>query len=257
MFTDPTIMPAPYNDFVFTKVTYSAGAQWQEIPVPTQFKHFECNSCKTAINCHLQLHGPSSWHYGIGAWNQHKGLLEHKHQFLALCRQPCMLGIASARGHMAQPLLTLKLVQPAQTAKLGAFCQRSTPIHHSDMHERWPADARPSFYSNKAAPGLVMATGNTGRYLKVGTNAPTCTWISHDGGLTWQDVANFASIYEFGDFGATIVMAQHLTDGPTSEVYFSVDQGACWSTVFLSEPIDIQNIRCDSGAALDTHDSKA
>lgn len=105
------------------------------------------------------------------------------------------------------------------------------------------ADSRPSYYSTQAAPGLIAATGNTGTYLKIGVNEPACTWLSNDGGYTWRDVANFAGIYEFGDHGAVIVMGQHLTEGPTDTVYFSVDQGHCWSKVKLAEPIDIQNIR--------------
>ena len=70
------------------------------------------------------------------------------------------------------------------------------------------ADARPSFYSHKAAPGIVMATGNTGDYLDFAADI-TCTWLSHDGGATWQDVLNFPGIYEFGDHGGIILMAPH------------------------------------------------
>ena len=53
-----------------------------------------------------------------------------------------------------------------------------------------------------------MATGNTGDYLDFAADI-TCTWLSHDGGATWQDVLNFPGIYEFGDHGGIILMAPH------------------------------------------------
>ena len=38
-------------------------------------------------------------------------------------------------------------------------------------------------------------------------------------------------------------MAPHETEGPADSLQFSLDQGACWHTIHLSEAIDIQNIR--------------
>ena len=40
-----------------------------------------------------------------------------------------------------------------------------------------------------------MAVGNTGEYLEQAANA-MCTWLSRDGGATWQDVMPYAGIYE-------------------------------------------------------------
>ena len=40
-----------------------------------------------------------------------------------------------------------------------------------------------------------MAVGNTGEYLEQAADA-MCTWLSRDGGATWEDVAPYASIYE-------------------------------------------------------------
>ena len=50
------------------------------------------------------------------------------------------------------------------------------------------AGGRPSFYSHENAPGIVMAVGNTGEYLEFAADA-MCTWLSRDGGATWEDVA--------------------------------------------------------------------
>lgn len=40
------------------------------------------------------------------------------------------------------------------------------------------------------------------------------------------------------------MMALHQTTAPTDEIYFTLDSGACWYTVQLSEAINVQNIRC-------------
>ena len=40
-----------------------------------------------------------------------------------------------------------------------------------------------------------MAVGNTGEYLEQAADA-MCTWLSRDGGATWQDVMPYAGIYE-------------------------------------------------------------
>ncbi len=46
-----------------------------------------------------------------------------------------------------------------------------------------------------------------------------CTYLSTDGGVTWSDVGEGSFIYEFADFGSTIVMAKHpgLRGLPASE----------------------------------------
>ena len=73
-----------------------------------------------------------------------------------------------------------------------------------------PAGGRPSFYTHESAPGLIMAVGNTGAYLDVNADE-VCTWLSRDGGLSWEDVREDAHIYEFGDHGGIIVSARHGT----------------------------------------------
>ncbi|CAL5221253.1 g3408 [Coccomyxa viridis] len=106
---------------------------------------------------------------------------------------------------------------------------------------------RPSFYSHENAPGIVMAVGNTGEFLEFAADA-MCTWLSRDGGATWEDVAPNAGIYEYGDHGGLLILASHETEGPTDSLKFSLDQGACWHTIRLEEAIDIQNIRVEPKA---------
>ena len=75
------------------------------------------------------------------------------------------------------------------------------------------AGGRPSFYTHESAPGLIMAVGNTGAYLDVNADQ-LCTWLSRDGGISWEDVREDAHIYEFGDHGGIMVSAKHGTQVP-------------------------------------------
>ena len=75
-----------------------------------------------------------------------------------------------------------------------AACSWLVTLHAADCPAR-PADGRPSFYTHENAPGVIMAVGNTGEYLEQAADA-MCTWLSRDGGATWQDVMPYAGIYE-------------------------------------------------------------
>lgn len=109
-------------------------------------------------------------------------------------------------------------------------------------------DSRPSFYSHNNAPGLVMAAGNTGEFLDAAADS-TCTWLSRDGGFSWEDVANYAAIYEFGDHGSILLTARYQTEEPAESVMFSLDEGNCWNTVLLDIALDVQNIRVEPKGA--------
>lgn len=54
-----------------------------------------------------------------------------------------------------------------------------------------PEGPHPSVYSQASAPGLLVGTGNVGAHLEFGAEA-TCTFLSRDGGLSWEDVADHA-----------------------------------------------------------------
>ncbi|KAI8465440.1 MAG: hypothetical protein J3K34DRAFT_525363 [Monoraphidium minutum] len=104
----------------------------------------------------------------------------------------------------------------------------------------------PSVYSHPSAPGLLVGTGNVapqGLGLEDGEGA--CTWLSYDGGFSWQDVAEGTFIYEYADWGGVVVMAQHELSGPAPEVMFSVDYGRCWHKVPLEAALTVENIRIE------------
>jgi sortilin len=116
----------------------------------------------------------------------------------------------------------------------------SSWIGGSDWSTRFGA-----VYSHKSTPGVIISTGNIGNVLSYEPSEVN-TYISRDGGLTWEETLRGAHIYEFGNFGALIVAARESSSGQTNEVWFSRDVGACWEgPIKLSKPINVHNIRTD------------
>ncbi|CDR95451.1 sortilin, putative [Babesia bigemina] len=96
------------------------------------------------------------------------------------------------------------------------------------------------FYSVEQATGLVLATGNVGDRLRFDPSQVN-TFLSRDGGLTWTEAHKGAFIYEFGDYGGLIVMAQDQKK--TKEVIFSWNEGATWFDFSLSKhDVSVNNV---------------
>lgn len=99
------------------------------------------------------------------------------------------------------------------------------------------------FYAVESAAGLVISNGNVGQYL---SHVPEeiSTFLSRDGGLNWFEIRKGSHIYEIGDHGAIIVIADDLN--PTDTVYFTWDEGLTWHDIKIStEKILITNIIVD------------
>mmetsp|Transcript_9550 Transcript_9550/g.24227 ORF Transcript_9550/g.24227 Transcript_9550/m.24227 type:complete len:902 (+) Transcript_9550:171-2876(+) len=111
------------------------------------------------------------------------------------------------------------------------------------------SQGRPSVYSHWSAPGVLMASGNTGNHLEFNPDLQ-CTWLSRDGGFTWEDVAHGMFIYEYGDHGGLLLLARHRNQGiPTDTLYYSHDQGKCWNSIKLDEAMYLENIRVEPQGA--------
>lgn len=77
-----------------------------------------------------------------------------------------------------------------------------------------------------------MAVGNVGERLAPYSESDT--FLSRDGGFTWQEVHKDANLWEFGDYGSVLVMAND--EEPTDRVLFSTDEGDSWKEyVFLDQ----------------------
>ncbi|CAE8626011.1 unnamed protein product, partial [Polarella glacialis] len=103
-------------------------------------------------------------------------------------------------------------LKPPRVNSLGKpyFCSNQ-PLEACSLHlhgtSSW--DLYAPFYSMETAVGIIMGTGNVGASLRFEPEE-TSTFLSRDGGLTWLEAHKGAFIYEFGDHGGLIVMADDL-----------------------------------------------
>jgi len=88
------------------------------------------------------------------------------------------------------------------------------------------------FYSVDSAAGIIIANGNVGRYIST-TTEDISTYLSRDGGLNWIEIKKGLHIYEVGDHGGIIVIADDQI--PTNEVLYSWDEGLTFETLKISE----------------------
>ncbi|KAF8962397.1 vacuolar protein sorting/targeting protein 10 [Flammula alnicola] len=114
----------------------------------------------------------------------------------------------------------------------GTKCQ----LHIHGYTER--RDPRAS-YSSPSVPGLLMAVGNVGETLAPYTESDT--FLSRDAGFTWQEVHKDAHMWEFGDSGSVLVMAND--EEPTDFILFSTNEGLDWKEYkFSNEKVRVQAI---------------
>jgi len=93
-------------------------------------------------------------------------------------------------------------------------------------------------YSSPTAVGLMMAVGNVG--ITLAPYADSDTFLTRDGGFSWQEVHKDAHLWEFGDQGTILVIANDET--PTDRVTYSLDQGLSWSDYVFGDAIRIRSI---------------
>jgi hypothetical protein len=118
------------------------------------------------------------------------------------------------------------------------FCEEGCYLNLHGVHGEFSG-----FYSVQSAAGIIIANGNVGQYLS-NVADEIATFLSRDGGLNWFEIHKGSHIYEIGDHGALIVIAD---DGaPTDTIYFSWDEGLTWHDIKISsEKIMIKNIVID------------
>lgn len=81
-------------------------------------------------------------------------------------------------------------------------------------------------YSSPTAVGLMLAVGNVGETLAPYTDSDT--FLTRDGGFTWEEVKKDAHMWEFGDQGSIIVLVDD--EQPTDQVLYSTDEGLTWKS---------------------------
>jgi len=109
-----------------------------------------------------------------------------------------------------------------------------------NLHLHGISSDYPPFYSVSSASGIIIANGNVGEYLSHDADEVS-TFLSRDGGNSWFEVRKGSHIYEIGDHGALIVIADD--HHPTDTVFYSWDEGLTWQDLrFSSEKVMVKNI---------------
>jgi len=125
------------------------------------------------------------------------------------------------------------LIKPPKYDASGKEACKDQPIEECALHlhgyteRKDPRDT----YSSPAAIGLMMGVGNVGASL--GRKREGDTYISSDGGLSWQLAKQGVYMWEFGDHGGIIVMIEEYN--PTRFVYYSRDSGKTWTEYQFSD----------------------
>lgn len=88
------------------------------------------------------------------------------------------------------------------------------------------------YYSVDSAAGILIANGSVGRYLSR-ENDSINTFLSRDGGLNWFEIKKGTHIYEIGDHGGLILIADDVN--PASEIFYSWDEGLTFEPLKISE----------------------
>lgn len=84
-----------------------------------------------------------------------------------------------------------------------------------------------------------MAVGNVGEGLAPYTESDT--FLSRDAGFSWEEVHKDAHLWEFGDSGSILVMAND--EEPTDFVLYSTNEGKDWREYkFTEDKIRVKSI---------------
>jgi len=112
--------------------------------------------------------------------------------------------------------------QPYVCAVLG-----SCSLHLHSVTERSQAGL---VFSSSTAVGMMMGVGNVGNSLTAYDQGNT--YLTRDGGVTWQEVRLGAHMYEFADRGALLVIVND--EDPTDHIRYSWNEGLTWTSYVFS-----------------------
>ncbi|TFK24535.1 vacuolar protein sorting/targeting protein 10 [Coprinopsis marcescibilis] len=106
-------------------------------------------------------------------------------------------------------------------------------------------DPRATF-SSPATVGVIMGVGNVGESLAEYDDSDT--FISRDGGFTWEEVHKDAHMWEYGDSGSIIIIVND--EEPTDRLLFTTDEGLTWRDYKFSDEkirvISVTNVPSDT-----------
>ncbi|KAI5476446.1 signal sequence binding protein [Pseudohyphozyma bogoriensis] len=94
-------------------------------------------------------------------------------------------------------------------------------------------------YSSPSAVGLMMAVGNVGESLSPYTESDT--FLTRDGGFTWEEVHKDAHLWEYGDQGSILLLVND--EEVTDHVTYSLNEGLTWQDYTFGERIRVRTIQ--------------
>ncbi|KAF9402884.1 vacuolar protein sorting/targeting protein PEP1, partial [Podila epigama] len=131
-------------------------------------------------------------------------------------------------------------------APTGSNCDDVNDCH-LHLHSVTDYDGPGAVFSASSSVGLVMGVGNVGKYLLPRESCQT--YLSRDAGRTWRKVYDSDSVYEFGDEGGVLVLADRSKS--TQEAMFSYDFGTTWQkTVFSETPVLIHSVTTEPTSSI-------
>ena len=135
------------------------------------------------------------------------------------------------KGGKWHDLITEKEDSSNKPYDCGEFCS---------LHLHGLSSEFPPFYSVQSAVGLILANGNVGKYLSINPEE-VATFISRDGGLMWKEIRKGSHIYEIGDHGGIIILAED--SHPTNSIHYTLNEGLTFNSIEISsEKMMIKNI---------------
>lgn len=93
-------------------------------------------------------------------------------------------------------------------------------------------------YSSPSATGLMLAVGNVGEHLI--PYADSDTFLTRDGGFTWQEVHKDAHKWEYGDQGSILILVND--EEPTDHVSYTLNEGLTWQDYNFGQRIRVRSI---------------
>ncbi|CUS24095.1 LAQU0S13e03180g1_1 [Lachancea quebecensis] len=85
-----------------------------------------------------------------------------------------------------------------------------------------------------ALVGVAVAANDTSSSV-----SKPLTFLTTDGGHSWQKLLDFPAVVAFGNYGK-VILAAPTSNGPkTSKFYYSMDQGSSWSTGDFDQPLRV------------------
>ncbi|KAM0751951.1 putative signal sequence binding protein [Meredithblackwellia eburnea MCA 4105] len=132
-----------------------------------------------------------------------------------------------------------KPLNPPRKDSLGqAYSCRGTncALHIHGYTER--KDPRAT-YSSPSAVGLMLAVGNVGESLVPYTDSDT--FLTRDGGFTWEEVHKDAHLWEYGDQGSILLLVND--EEVTDHVTYSLNEGLSWQDYTFGERIRVRTIQ--------------